>query len=131
MQLQQLGFPNSAVAVGTRTSKDSDFELAIDVTRPVPKDLGKGVRFLHIPPPPPGREGGLAGFLRSMGAECDERDILGGDSGNLADDAIWDTLKRGTEAGAYHRNVGGPPCSTFSLARGRGRGPRDFFSQPA
>eukprot|EP00971_Amphidinium_carterae_P062731 1241658-Amphidinium_carterae.1 len=54
--------------------------------------------------------------------ECCEFDVLNGDEQNLADDMVWDGVRRklGIAAGV----VMGPPCSTFSAVRGLGPGPR-------
>lgn len=66
----------------------------------------------------------VAGTLAAMGASCTEFDDLHGESGNLADDCIWESLITQLKPSVYHRKVGGPPCSTFLAARLRRGGPR-------
>ena len=80
--------------------------------------------ILHMFSGPRNRPDGLAAKLKELGLECEEYDLVNGSQEDLANDFVWETLKRKIQSGYYAGLVSGPPCTSFSNARKPdGRGP--------
>eukprot|EP00971_Amphidinium_carterae_P346023 6487272-Amphidinium_carterae.1 len=60
--------------------------------------------------------------MRRMGHQTADYDVINGDHQDLANDLVWAKVAQELETAGSA--LLGPPCSTFSRARGRGNGPR-------
>ena len=80
------------------------------------------------------RQGSLGAILRSAGWHAVDVDtvntkVLGQRASDLMSCSLWDELVEHISAGNIDFVGAGPPCSTFSRARGHGPGPRAIRSQ--
>lgn len=123
--------------MATVLSSDSDEAIAIrdpylEVTAPKASASNasssggrKKLLVLHLFSGPSGREDGLAAYLKAVGIDTEERDIVNihVTEQDLLDDAVWERLKVRIKNGEFSFKFSGPPCRTFSASRAHQPGP--------
>lgn len=81
---------------------------------------------------PSSRQDGLGTTFSRIGWTCDDIDLsirqAQGLTNDLSSDTLWMLLLSRISSGWYDAVVAGPPCFTFSRARGYGGGPRPLRS---
>ncbi len=90
-------------------------------------------RDLHLFSGPSSRQDGISATFARIGWTCDDIDTVNSGSpqgltNDLYSDTLWMLLQSRISSGWYDAVVAGPPCSTFSRARGYGGGPRPLRS---
>lgn len=87
--------------------------------------MGRRFKVLHLFSGPSGRRDGLAAYLKAIGIDTVECDIINKHLSNqdILDDAIWGRIRDDLVDGVYDFVFAGPPCRTFSESRSAGPGP--------
>jgi hypothetical protein len=82
-------------------------------------------QVLHLFSGPGGRSDGIAAYLRAVGVEVTDCDIVNIDTEDqdIADDAVWGRIKDRLQSGVFDFVFAGPPCRSFSASRNFGPGP--------
>ena len=123
--------------MATVLSSDSDEVIAIQdpyldiaapqssASKPGPARGRKKLLVLHLFSGPAGREDGLAAYLKAVGIDTEERDLVNVHltEQDLLDDAVWERLKLRISNGEFAFKFSGPPCRTFSASRQHQPGP--------
>ena len=109
-------------------SSDSDLSEHVNPGAPIRDTKGSGGRsllVLHLFSGPSGRKDGLAAYLKAVGIDTEEKDIVNihVTEQDLLDDAIWERLKVRIKSGEFRFKFSGPPCRTFSESRATRPGP--------
>eukprot|EP00435_Cladocopium_sp_Y103_P017939 s2500_g4.t1 len=80
--------------------------------------------ILHLFSGPRNRHDALAAKLSTLGWQCSEYDLVNAPNEDLANDYVWQQVKKGIKAGLSDGMVAGPPCNTYTNGRkDDGRGP--------
>jgi site-specific DNA-cytosine methylase len=89
---------------------------------PPPPVCRRKYRVLHLFSGPTDRADGLAAYLRAVGIEVVDCDIVNVDCDDqdIADDAAWGRIKAKLQSGYFDFVFAGPPCRSFSASRGHG-----------
>ena len=90
-----------------------------------PNDPTRRIRVLHLFSGPADRPDGLSAYLRSVGIDTKDCDIINEhlEEQDLVDDAVWQRIMVEVRRGDYDFIFLGPPCRTYSLSRQNGTGP--------
>ena len=125
----QAGLGKSAQALGSNGTGDPSPQPLAQGPKRVVLTAREGVagtkpRCLHLFSGRSTRIDGLSSYLRRVGWEVDDYDIVNGPSQDLTADHIWEDLKRLVSSGHYDFVFFGTPCETFSRARTGPPGPR-------
>ena len=94
---------------------------------PGPRAAASKPRCLHLFSGPSARQDGLSAYLRLVGWEVDDFDIVNDPdrgSQDLSSDHLWVEFQKSLREGQYDFVFMGTPCETFSRARTGPPGPR-------
>lgn len=81
--------------------------------------------MLHLFSGPAARKDGLSAYLRAIGIQITDCDIVNCDLSDqdILDDSTWLRIRSRARDNYFDFTFAGPPCRTFSAARGSGPGP--------
>ena len=86
--------------------------------------------ILYLFSGPSDREGSLGHFVAAAGIRLNAQikvqyvDLINGEDGDMADQCKFEALRKDVSESKFMAVLSSPPCSTFAIARGQGRGPR-------
>ena len=80
------------------------------------KRQARGLKLLNLCSGP-ARPDGIDVYVRELGAECVDIDLVLFPKDDITDDALWSAIRSDIAEGVYHGAGNAPPCSTLCQQR--------------